>query len=117
MRANGSMKETNSQDGFIWQNGISGSHLPASGSDMLHERKRIIEIALQHNVRDIRTYAGYKGDLIVEVTSTASEALEQIQKYAEIMGMDVVLKRDSTPVGIHKIYCISIDTGIYRLKA
>lgn len=99
----------------VWQYGKSASTLEASSHAMQAERKAIIHAALDHEIRDIRTYSGYRGDLLVEITSTEFQVLETLKAKAEELGMETVLKERSD-VMIHELYCITPDEDIYAIK-
>jgi hypothetical protein len=99
----------------IWNYGKSASMLNASKSDMNEVRKEMIRFALKHNIRDIRTYSGYKGDLLVEITTLDADLLPVLIAHAEYLGMKTALKvQPSTQ--IHELYCIMPDEEVYGLK-
>ncbi|MFC2074249.1 hypothetical protein ACFLR3_03255 [Campylobacterota bacterium] len=98
-----------------WDNQRSFSSLETSESDLSHLRKDMIRFALNYPIHDIRTYSGYKGDLLVEITASNLELLYFLQSHAESIGMQTVVKvkRD---LCIHELYCITPDDQIYKLK-
>ncbi len=97
------------------QYGKSASLLEASSEVMSDVRKAIIRYALDLPIRDIRTYSGYKGDLLVEITTGVDEILPKIKAHAESLGMETVVK-ERYDVRIHQIYCIVPDEDVYDLK-
>ena len=99
----------------IWHHSKSASMLEPSKSDMHETRKAMIRFALEHNVRDIRTYGGYKGDLLLEITTCDYNLLPVFKAHAESLGMETVIK-EKFDICIHEIYCIMPNEDIYRLK-
>lgn len=100
--------------GTIWQHGKSIMDLPPSSQNMQQERKDIIKLALGLDIKDIRTYSGYKGDLLVEITATEIEVLRKIKGWAENLGMDTVIKENPMTT-IHALFCITPD-DVYALN-
>lgn len=113
------MSDENQKDGdgssSIWNYGKSASMLSASKSDMDEVRKEMIRFALKHNIRDIRTYSGYKGDLLVEITTLDASLLPVLIAHAEYLGMKTAVKEQSS-TQIHELYCITHDEEVYGLK-
>jgi len=115
------MKEENKERAIehdsntVWQYGKSPSLREASTSDMHESRKAMIRFALDHNIRDIRTYEGYKGDLLLEITTTHLDLLPILKAQAESLGMQTVIK-ERHDIQIHEIYCIMPDENVYQLK-
>ena len=99
----------------VWDYGKSASLLDASKSDMDVARKNMIRFALQHNIRDIRTYSGYKGDLLLEITTLEDGLLPVLKAHAESLGMGTVIK-EQLSTQIHELYCITANEEIYALK-
>lgn len=99
----------------VWEYGVSASARPPSKDDLSSVRKEMIRFALEHHIRDIRTYSGYKGDLLVQITATDFELLTLLKSHAESLGMQTVIKKRSD-IGIHEIYCITPDEEVYGLK-
>lgn len=99
----------------IWEYGITPSARKPSAGDLNDLRKAIIRYALEHPIRDIRTYSGYKGDLLVQITATDFDLLAHIKAHAEALGMEAVLKK-RTDIGIHELFCITPDEEVYELK-
>ncbi len=52
-----------------WDKESSISALHSSDLDLCGVRRDMISFALELPIRDIRTYSGYKGDLLVEITT------------------------------------------------
>jgi hypothetical protein len=99
----------------VWDYGKSSSLLEASKEDMHETRKAMIRFALDHNIRDIRTYSGYKGDLLIEITTSDLALLPVLKAHAESLGMQTVIK-EKHDILIHEIYCIMPDEDLYGLK-
>ena len=98
-----------------WDSSRSVSALESSESDLSDVRKDMIRFSLDYPIHDIRTYSGYKGDLLVEITASKLEILTMIKSYAESIGMETVIK-EKAGICVHELYCITPDTQIYRLK-
>ena len=98
----------------VWQNGKDIGHLASSASNMTQVRKDIIKFALGFEIKDIRTYAGYKGDLLVEIMATDLAILKTIKGWAENLGMETVLKENPMTM-IHELFCITPDEDVYEL--
>ena len=105
--------ETESEE-HIWSHGKSVSNFPSSDNDMNDERKEIIRQALKFDIIDIRTYTGYKGDLLVEITTIDPDVIRSLKKIAESLGMETVIQKDI--VMIYKIFCITPSSNAYDLK-
>lgn len=93
----------------------SASSLQASDDDLSTSRKKMIRFALDYPIRDIRTYSGYKGDLLIEITTHEEVILPKLQEYAESLEMSTVIKK-LYEMRIFKIYCIEPDESIYQIK-
>lgn len=80
-------------------------------------RKDIIKFALNFDIVDVCTYSGYKGDLLVKITTLDNDnfIVNSIREKAESMGMEVVVK-DNKHYLIYEIYCITPDEAAYGLK-
>ena len=98
----------------IWQYGKDIGHLASSTGSMSQVRKDIIKFALGFEIKDIRTYAGYKGDLLVEIMATDPEVVETIKKWAENLGMETALKENRMTM-IYELFCITPDEDVYEL--
>lgn len=115
------MREENSQNtaeadyNNIWQHAKPSSMLEASKVDMHETRKAMIRFALEHNIRDIRTYGGYKGDLLLEITTTDRALLPVLKEHAESLGMETAIK-EKPDLQVHEIYCIMPDEDVYQIK-
>ncbi len=83
---------------------------------MHEERKKILRYALEQDISDVHTYSGYKGDLIVKITTKDATAVQQIRKFALSLDVkDVVVKQNPYIVEF-EIYCITPDDNVYELK-
>jgi len=99
---------------YIWAQGKSASHLTSSESDMNDQRKEIIRQSLEFNIIDIRTFTGYKGDLLVEITSMRTDVILSLKKIAETLGFETVVQKDI--ISVYKLFCISPASHTYDLK-
>ncbi|MFY9142848.1 hypothetical protein [Sulfuricurvum sp.] len=83
---------------------------------MQSERKLIIQYALKYEVEDINTYSGYKGDLIVKITTKDIKTAAEIQKFARTLNiLEVVIKQNMNLV-MYEVYCVTEDKNVYHLK-
>ncbi len=98
-----------------WDTGRNVSALETSESDLSDVRKDMIRFALDYPIHDVRTYAGYKGDLIVEITALSLLLIDTLKEHAHSLGMETAVK-EKRDLGVHELYCITPDTTIYGLK-
>ena len=98
----------------IWQNGKSIGTLPPSPQNMEQVRKDIIKFALGFEIKDIRTYSGYRGDLLVEITAMDIDVITKIKEWAENLGMETALKNNSMTM-VYELFCITPDENVYGL--
>lgn len=116
MTDDGQKKDGESLPQFLQrQYGKTASALEASHEALSDVRKQMIRFALDFPIRDIRTYSGYKGDLLVEITTGDDGILSQLKAHAESLGMEAVVK-ERYDTRIHEVYCIVPDESIYGLK-
>ncbi len=106
------MSEENNES--IWSYGKSIANLESSENSMSDERKELIRRALEFDIIDIRSYGGYKGDLLVEITTMDSTVAKSIESIAKILNMEVVIQEDI--LSIFKIFCITPSSEGYDLK-
>ena len=114
MNDNPSDETENESEEHIWTHGKSISRLPSSDNNMNDERKEIIRQALEFEIIDIRSYTGYKGDLLVEITTVDPDVTLSLKKIAESLGMEVVIQKDI--LTIYKVFCITPSSNTYDLK-
>lgn len=79
-------------------------------------RKKIIRHALDLEIADIRTYSGYRGDLIVKITTKDREAVLDIRQFALSFGIKEVVVKQNPDMKLYEIYCVTEDEGVYHLK-
>jgi len=106
--------EDNENNQGIWSNGKSISQLESSEHSMVDERKEIIRRSLEFDIIDIRTYGGYKGDLLVEITTMDPSVAKSIENIAKILGMETVTQQDV--LSVFRIFCITPSSEGYDLK-
>ena len=106
--------EETQDDQYGWTHRKAASALPSSDSSMDDDRKELIRKALEFDIIDIRTYVGYQGDMLVEITSLDRGVIESLKKSAEELGFETVIKKDV--IDIQKLFCITPATDIYDLK-
>lgn len=80
------------------------------------ERKLIIRFALDFSIKDINTYAGYKGDLIVKITTCDMKAVTAIRKYAYTLNIKEVVVKQNPHLLEFEIFCVTPDKEVYHLK-
>ncbi|MDA3945560.1 MAG: hypothetical protein PF439_02630 [Helicobacteraceae bacterium] len=103
------------REGSFWENGRAIGALPSSDHNMEPVRKDIIKFALGLAIKDIRTYGGYKGDQLVEITSIDLDVLKKIKAWATNLGMETVLKANPMTM-VHELFCITPDEDVYPLS-
>lgn len=114
MHDDASGEEKNSSD-YIWEpNRTSASKLPTSEHVMDEKRKEMIRKGLEFEIVDVRSYAGYKGDMLIAFITLKEDTMQSLKNIAESLGMEVVVKRD--PLLHYQIYCITPGDHIYDLK-
>ena len=112
MNDNSSNETEHSED--LWSDRKAASSLTSSEHDMSDQRKEIIRQALKLNIIDIRSYTGYKGDLLVEITTMEPDVIKSLKKEAEALKFEIVIQKDI--ISLYKIFCISPTSNIYDLK-
>jgi len=80
------------------------------------ERKELIRHALSFDIENINTYSGYKGDLIVKITTKTKEVVIAIRKFALSLGIKEVVVKQNQDIEQFEIYCITSDENVYDLK-
>jgi len=106
--------EADHKEEDIWSERKAASSLTSSEFDMSDQRKKIIQEALKFNIVDIRSYTGYKGDLLVEITTMDPAVIASLKKTAETLGFETVIQQDI--ISIYKIFCITPSSNGYDLK-
>jgi len=107
-------QESRDEYGSVWQYGKDIGNLTASTQNMAQIRKDIIKFALNLEIKDIRTYSGYKGDLLVEITAMDLKVLKSIQVWTQEQGIKTVIK-ENPMTGLHELFCITPDEDVYAL--
>lgn len=80
------------------------------------ERKKIIRYALDFDIKEINTYAGYKGDLIVKITTSDMKAVTEIRKYANSLDIKEVVVKQNPHLLEFELFCVTPDKEVYHLK-
>ena len=106
--------DDNKNNDDVWGYRKPASTLPTSVNSMDETRKKLIRKSLDFDIIDIRSYIGYKGDSIVEITTMANDVTKAIKSIAESLGLEIVIQEDA--LKIYKIFCIEPATDIYELK-
>jgi len=97
-----------------WSQRKASSQLPSSVHSMDDKRKTVIRMSLEFDIIDIRSYVGYKGDPLIEITTMHSEVAKAIKNIIEKLELDVVIQKDL--LNVYKIFCISESSDTYDLK-
>jgi hypothetical protein len=80
------------------------------------ERKKIIKFALDFDIEDINTYAGYKGDLIVKITTKDIHTVASIRHYADELELKEIVVKQNPHIVEYEIFCVTPDKEVYHLK-
>ena len=80
------------------------------------ERKKLIQYALDLEIEDVNTYSGYKGDLIVKITTKTKEAVIAIRKFALSLGIKEVVIKHNPNIEQFEVYCVTSNENVYDLK-
>ncbi len=83
---------------------------------MDEDRKKIIRYALQFDIHDVHTYSGYKGGLLVKITTRSPQVVDEIEKFALAIPAveEVVVKKNHLMQ--FEIFCVTKDSNVYELK-
>lgn len=84
---------------------------------MQEERVKIIRYALDYSIADVHTYSGYKGDLVVRITTKERDAVIAIRRYALSLGIKEVVIKENKDIMQYELYCITEDEGAYHIKS
>ena len=98
----------------VWVHGKPVANLPSSKFAMSDKRKSYIKKALEYDIIDIRTYVGYKGDLIIQVTTMDPLAVHALKDLAMEMGFETAATKDV--LSVFKVYAIMPTDDTYTLK-
>lgn len=78
-------------------------------------RKEILKYSLDYNIVDVSTYSGYKGDLILKITSHDKADIAAIRKYAlSFTIIDVVVKL-MVHIELYELYCVITDDNHHEI--
>lgn len=80
------------------------------------ERNKIIRYALDFNIEDVNTYSGYKGDLIVKITTKDKDVVIAIRKYAISLGVEDVVVKHNPNLVLYELYCVTANEAVYHIK-
>lgn len=79
-------------------------------------QKDIIRFVLDFDISNINTYSGYKGDLIVKVSTKNKSDVIDIRKYALSLGIKEVVIKEKIDTKQYEIFCVTIDDDVYTLR-
>ena len=108
------MNENDSQNSEFWSARQAKSTLSSSEGTMDNDRKEIIRTAIELDIIDIRSYRGYKGDMLIEITTMSPDVVRAIKSTAETLHFEIVIQKDI--ISLYKIFCISPAMNTYELK-
>ena len=111
---NDKSSDKNQIEDHVWTHGKAVSHLTSSENSMNDRRKKVIKHALDYDIIDVRSYRGYKGDQLIEITTMKSDVAEALKKIVEIIGLEVKVQQNT--LSIYEVYCICPSTSTYELK-
>lgn len=80
-------------------------------------QKDIIRFVLDYSISSINTYGGYRGDLIVKITTKNKTDVIEIRKYALSLGIKEVVIKEKKDLDQYELYCITEDHDAYHIKA
>ncbi len=83
---------------------------------MQAERKQIIRYALDFEIEDINTYSGYRGDLVVKITTKDMKAVVAIRRFAMDLSIKEIVVKENLHLLQFEIFCITLDKDVYHLK-
>lgn len=106
---------TKNPNDYAWEpNRKVVSGLPSSEHKMDDKRKELIRKCLEFDIIDVRSYVGYRGDLLVEFTTLDHDAMYALKETAEALGMEVVVKQN--PLMVYQVFCITAGDDMLELK-
>jgi hypothetical protein len=79
-------------------------------------QKDIIRFVLNYDIHYVNTYSGYKGDLIVKITTKNRNDIIEIRKYALSLGIKDVVIKEKSDTAQYEIFCITVDDDVYMLR-
>ena len=108
------VEENNENNEGTWTYGKSIANLTSSEHNMAEDRKEIIRRALEFDIIDIRSYGGYKGDLLVEVTTMDPTVAQSLEGIAKTLNIESVTHKDV--LSVYKVFYITPSFEGYDLK-
>lgn len=79
---------------------------------MQDQRRKILQYALNLNIKDVHTYAGYRGDLMVKIITSDKGVMNAIREHALSIGIKEVVVKHSLD---YVLYCVTVDDGASAL--
>jgi hypothetical protein len=83
---------------------------------MQAERKEIIRFSLDYDIEDIRTYDGYRGDLLIKITTMDKQAMMAIRRFALSLGIEEVVIKQNPSFHEYEIYCVTTQIDENELQ-
>jgi hypothetical protein len=73
---------------------------------MQDQRRKILQYALNLNITDVHTYAGYRGDLMVKIITNDESVMNTIREYALSLNIKEVVVKHSVE---YVLYCVTAE--------
>lgn len=83
---------------------------------MQAERKKIIQYALEYEINDVNTYSGYKGDLIVKITTKDKNTALALRDFAISLSVKEVVIKQNLDLNRFEVFCVTPDKDVYHIK-
>jgi len=68
------------------------------------QRRDVLQYALNLDISDVQTYAGYRGDLMVKIITDDESVMNAIHDYALSLGVKEVVVKHSVD---YVLYCVT----------
>lgn len=76
---------------------------------MQEERKKILQYALNYDIKDVHTYSGYKGDLMVKIIAKEEKVVTAIREYALSLEIKEVVVKHNVD---YELYCVTAEEWV-----
>ncbi len=80
------------------------------------EQTKIIRYALDFHIEDVNTYSGYKGDLVVKITTKDKDVVSAIRKYGLSLGIEDIVVKHNPNLLLYELYCVTTNEEVYHVK-
>jgi len=82
---------------------------------MKKEARDLIKAVIDLDINEISLFTGYRGDLMLRVTSVNSEVIKAIHRICTQRSITAEIKYNNSRYA-HEIYCSFEQEDIYRIK-